>query len=51
MVLKLPTISGRDASGDVVELATGVGDLKPGTSVMGLVTGAYAEDVVAKMAA
>jgi NADPH:quinone reductase-like Zn-dependent oxidoreductase len=46
--LELPAILGRDASGEVVEVAPGVTAFKVGDRVMGLVHGAYAEFVVAK---
>lgn len=48
MPLEFPTIIGRDASGEVVEVGAGVSELKSGVRVMGLVMGAYAERVVAK---
>jgi len=46
--LELPTILGRDVSGEVVEVAPGVTAFKVGDKVMGLVQRAYAEFVVAK---
>ncbi len=39
MPLEFPTIMGRDASGEVVEVGAGVSDLKSGVRVMGLVMG------------
>ncbi|NRD53861.1 NADP-dependent oxidoreductase [Corallococcus exiguus] len=47
MDLKFPTILGRDVSGEVVEVGTGVEDFEPGDRVMGLVNAGYAETVVA----
>ena len=47
MPLALPTILGKDASGEVVELAAGITQFKVGDRVMGLVNGAYADFVVA----
>ncbi len=47
MALELPAILGRDASGEVVEVGPGVTRFRPGARVTGLVTGAYAERVVA----
>ena len=47
MPLALPTILGRDASGEVVEVGPGVTRFKVGARVMGLVMGAYADLVVA----
>src|SRR5580704_4671188 len=46
--LELPAILGRDASGEVVEVGSGVTRFRPGARVTGLVMGAYAERVVAK---
>jgi NADPH:quinone reductase-like Zn-dependent oxidoreductase len=48
MSLELPAILGRDASGEVVEVGSGVTRFRPGARVAGLVMGAYAERVVAK---
>jgi NADPH:quinone reductase-like Zn-dependent oxidoreductase len=48
MSLELPAILGRDASGEVVEVGSGVTRLRPGARVTGLVMGGYAERVVAK---
>jgi NADPH:quinone reductase-like Zn-dependent oxidoreductase len=48
MALELPTILGRDASGEVVEVGAGVTRLRPGERVAGLVMGGYGERVVAK---
>ncbi|MBN8466405.1 NADP-dependent oxidoreductase [Corallococcus exiguus] len=47
MDLKFPTILGRDVSGEVVEVGTGVEAFEPGDRVMGLVNAGYAETVVA----
>jgi NADPH:quinone reductase-like Zn-dependent oxidoreductase len=47
MPLALPTILGRDASGEVVQVGSNVVQFKVGDRVMGLVMGAYAELVVA----
>jgi NADPH:quinone reductase-like Zn-dependent oxidoreductase len=47
MPLDLPAILGRDASGVVVEVGVGVATFKVGSRVMGLVSRAYAEFVVA----
>jgi NADPH:quinone reductase-like Zn-dependent oxidoreductase len=47
MDLELPAILGRDAAGEVVEVGSGVGRFRVGARVTGLVTGAYAERVVA----
>jgi NADPH:quinone reductase-like Zn-dependent oxidoreductase len=41
--VQFPFILGRDASGTVVEVGTGVTDFRVGDRVMGLVWGAYAE--------
>jgi NADPH:quinone reductase-like Zn-dependent oxidoreductase len=46
--LELPTILGRDASGEVVEVGSGVTRFQTGMRVAGLVMGAYAERVVAR---
>ena len=51
MPLELPTILGRDVSGTVVELGSGVTGFKVGDRVMGLVMGGYAELVVAATSA
>ena len=51
MPLELPAILGRDASGVVVEIGTGVTEFKVGARVMGLVNGGYAELVVAPIEA
>jgi NADPH:quinone reductase-like Zn-dependent oxidoreductase len=48
MSLELPAILGRDASGEVVEVGSGVTRFRPGARVTGLVMGAYGERVVAK---
>jgi NADPH:quinone reductase-like Zn-dependent oxidoreductase len=48
MALHLPAILGRDASGEVVEVGSGVTRFRVGARVAGLVMGAYAERVVAK---
>jgi NADPH:quinone reductase-like Zn-dependent oxidoreductase len=48
MSLELPAILGRDASGEVVEVGSGVTRFRPGARVTGLVMGGYAERVVAK---
>ncbi|MBN8226676.1 NADP-dependent oxidoreductase [Corallococcus macrosporus] len=47
MDLKFPAILGRDVSGEVVEVGTGVETFEPGDRVMGLVNAGYAETVVA----
>ncbi len=47
MPLELPAILGRDASGEVVAVGSGVAMFKVGARVMGLVRGGYAELVVA----
>jgi len=47
MPLVFPAVLGRDASGEVVEVGPGVTRWKVGARVMGLVSGAYAEFVVA----
>ncbi|RKG84174.1 NADP-dependent oxidoreductase [Corallococcus terminator] len=47
MPLKLPAILGRDVSGEVIEVGTGVEAFEPGDRVMGLVNAGYAETVVA----
>jgi NADPH:quinone reductase-like Zn-dependent oxidoreductase len=46
--LELPAILGRDASGEVVEVGSGVTRFRPGMRVVGLVMGGYGECVVAK---
>jgi NADPH:quinone reductase-like Zn-dependent oxidoreductase len=48
LALELPAVLGRDASGVVVDVGSGVTRFRPGTRVTGLVMGAYAELVVAK---
>ncbi len=48
MPLGLPAILGRDASGEVVEVGSGVTRFRPGMRVLGLVMGGYGERVVAK---
>ncbi len=48
LTLELPFILGRDAAGDVIEVGAGVTRIRRGDRVAGLVTGAYAEVVVAK---
>jgi NADPH:quinone reductase-like Zn-dependent oxidoreductase len=48
MPLELPTILGKDASGQVVEVGANVTTVKPGARVMARVNGGYAELVVAK---
>lgn len=45
--LKFPAILGRDVSGEVIEVGTGVEDFEPGDRVMGVVNAGYAETVVA----
>jgi NADPH:quinone reductase-like Zn-dependent oxidoreductase len=47
MDLELPAILGRDAAGEVVEIGAGVTRFRVGARVTGLVSGAYAERVVA----
>jgi NADPH:quinone reductase-like Zn-dependent oxidoreductase len=47
MPLTFPAILGKDASGEVVEVGAGVTRFNIGAHVMGLVSGAYAEFVVA----
>jgi NADPH:quinone reductase-like Zn-dependent oxidoreductase len=47
MPLELPTILGRDVSGEVTEVGPGVRDFRRGDHVMGLVQHGYAEYVVA----
>lgn len=47
MPLELPAVLGRDASGEIVEIGSCVSHLKVGDRVMGLVSGAYAEVIVA----
>jgi NADPH:quinone reductase-like Zn-dependent oxidoreductase len=47
MPLELPAILGRDASGEVVEVGSGVTRLRLGMRVVGLVMGGYGERVVA----
>jgi NADPH:quinone reductase-like Zn-dependent oxidoreductase len=49
MPLQLPAILGRDAAGEVVEIGAGVTSFAVGMRVLGLVMGAYAERVVAKV--
>lgn len=51
MQLEFPAILGRDAAGEVVKVGAGVTEFKVGDRVMGLVMGAYAELVVAPVAA
>jgi NADPH:quinone reductase-like Zn-dependent oxidoreductase len=46
--LQFPVILGRDASGEVVAVGTGVRSIRVGEKVLGLVTRAYAEYVVDK---
>jgi NADPH:quinone reductase-like Zn-dependent oxidoreductase len=46
MPLQLPAIPGRDASGEVVEVAAGVTAFQVGARVLGRVNGTYAELVV-----
>jgi NADPH:quinone reductase-like Zn-dependent oxidoreductase len=46
--LELPAILGRDASGEVIEVGSGVTRFRPGARVTGLVVGGYAERAVAK---
>jgi NADPH:quinone reductase-like Zn-dependent oxidoreductase len=48
MPLALPAILGRDASGEVVEVGSGVTRFRPGARVVGLVMGGYGERVVAE---
>jgi NADPH:quinone reductase-like Zn-dependent oxidoreductase len=48
VALELPAILGRDASGEVVELGSGVTRFRPGMRVVGLVMGGYGERVVAE---
>lgn len=47
LALKLPAMTGRDVSGEVVEVGPGATGFKVGDRVMGLVNGGYAEQVVA----
>jgi NADPH:quinone reductase-like Zn-dependent oxidoreductase len=47
MPLRLPAVLGRDVSGTVLEVGSGVTRFKPGDRVLGLVNGGYAEQVVA----
>jgi len=47
MPLDLPAILGRDASGEVLEVGSGVSGIAPGDRMLGLVQHAYAERVVA----
>jgi NADPH:quinone reductase-like Zn-dependent oxidoreductase len=49
--LKFPAILGRDASGEVTAVGTGVRTFAVGARVLGLVSGGYAEYVVAPEAA
>jgi NADPH:quinone reductase-like Zn-dependent oxidoreductase len=46
--LEFPAILGRDASGEVVAVGTGVSSIRVGEKVLGLVSHAYAEYVVDK---
>ena len=46
--IELPAILGRDASGEVVEVGAGVGTIRVGARVLGLVNRGYAEYVVAE---
>src|SRR3984957_7096460 len=46
--LEFPAILGRDASGEVVAVGTGVGSIRVGEKVLGLVNRGYAEYVVDK---
>jgi NADPH:quinone reductase-like Zn-dependent oxidoreductase len=46
--LEFPAILGRDASGEVVAVGTGVRSIRVGERVLGLVNGAYSEVVVDK---
>jgi NADPH:quinone reductase-like Zn-dependent oxidoreductase len=48
MPLELPAILGRDASGEVLAIGSGVTRFRVGDRVLGLVFGSYAEQVVAK---
>src|ERR1700677_4595679 len=48
LTLELPAILGRDASGEVLEVGSGVTRFRPGARVTGLVMGGYGERVVAK---
>ena len=48
MPVALPAILGRDASGEVVEVGSGVTRFRPGMRVVGLVMGGYGERVVAQ---
>jgi NADPH:quinone reductase-like Zn-dependent oxidoreductase len=48
LTLELPAILGRDASGEVLEVGSGVTRFRPGARVTGLVMGGYSERVVAK---
>jgi NADPH:quinone reductase-like Zn-dependent oxidoreductase len=48
MPLEMPTILGKDASGQVVEVGANVTTVKPGARVMARVNGGYAELVVAR---
>jgi NADPH:quinone reductase-like Zn-dependent oxidoreductase len=44
--LKLPTILGTDAAGEVIEIGTGVTRLRVGSKVAGFISHGYAERVV-----
>jgi NADPH:quinone reductase-like Zn-dependent oxidoreductase len=48
MPLSLPAVLGRDVAGEVVEVGAGVTTLRRGDPVLGLVSGGYAEQVVAR---
>src|SRR5258706_4626445 len=49
--LRLPTILGRDAAGEVIELGEGVTEFELGDRVMGLVEHSYAGMVVGRVEA